>query len=131
MNRRTSVLMAVLIVAVVGTALAVGLSGSRSATNGCKASGTPVMHKVVIQDGKVSDDQVNGRLCDTVTFTNKDNLAREIAFGSHEHHVPYDGVAERVLGKGQSFTITLNQAGNFHWHDHLHDEAEGYFTVKQ
>jgi len=43
--------------------------------------------------------------------------------------VPYDGVAERVLGKGQSFTITLNQAGNFHWHDHLHDEVEGYFTV--
>lgn len=68
-------------------------------------------------------------MCDTLTFTNKDAIAREIAFGPHEHHVPYDGVAERVLNKNQSFTVTLNQTGNFRWHDHLHDEVEGTFAV--
>jgi len=45
--------------------------------------------------------------------------------------MPYDGVAERFLNKNESFTITLNATGTYHWHDHLHDEVEGYFTVSK
>jgi len=86
-------------------------------------------HQVMIMDGKVDTPKINAKLCDSITFTNMDNITREIAFGPHEDHVPYDRVAEKVLTEGQSFTITLNQAGSFHWHDHTHDEVEGYFTV--
>ncbi len=130
MNRRTTVFVVLLIIVVAGGGLAVALSGNKTAANSCKASGTPVAYKVTIQDGKVSDDHVSGKRCDTITFMNKDSTAREVAFGPHEHHMPYDGVAERVLSKNQSLTITLDQTGSFQWHDHLHDEVVGYFTVK-
>jgi len=131
MNRRTSILLALFIVAVVGAALGVGLRGGRATGENCQTSRKVTAYKVTIVGSKVSDDHIQGRLCDTLTFTNEDVVIREVAFGPHEHHVPYDGVADRVLGKGQSLTITLNQAGSFHWHDHLHDEVEGYFTVKK
>lgn len=121
--------MGLLIVIIVATALIIGLKGNHSAANGCQGTTKPVARKVVIQDGKVSEDHINGRLCDTLSITNEDTASREIAFGLHDHHEPYDGVTERVLGKGESFTITLNQAGSFRWHDHIHDEVQGFFTV--
>lgn len=131
MNRRTSVLLVALIIAVVGGALAIGLTGNKAATNGCTTGVSTVMHKIIIKNGKVSNPQVTGERCDTLTITNEDTVTREIAFGPHEHHVSYDGVAERVLNQSQSFTITLDKTGSYHWHDHLHDEVEGYFTVTQ
>ncbi|HSX06439.1 MAG TPA: hypothetical protein VLG92_01830 [Candidatus Saccharimonadia bacterium] len=131
MNRRTSVLLGLFIVIVIGLALTVGLMGGQSAGSVCKGNSSPVAHKVVIKDGKVSDGHVKGKLCDTLTIINDDSVTREVAFGPHEHHVPYDGIAERLLSKNQSLTITLNQAGSFHWHDHIHDEVEGYFAVSK
>lgn len=118
-----------LIVVVVGTALVLGLRGSHSAANGCNATGTPAAHRATIKNGEVSNDRISGRLCDTLTIVNQDDISREIAFGLHDHHEPYDGVTERVLGKGESFTVTLNQVGSFRWHDHIHDEVQGFFTV--
>jgi uncharacterized membrane protein YukC len=52
-----------------------------------------------------------------------------VAFGLHEHHVPYDGTTEKILIQGQSLTVTLVQAGNFRFHDHWHDQIQGTFTV--
>lgn len=71
-------------------------------------------------------ETTNANLCDSITFTNYDNITREIAFGPHEDHVPYDGVAEKLLNKGQSFTITANQAGSYHFHD----KVDGHFFCK-
>jgi len=103
-----------------------------SSTNNPSCAGVQgTNHQVMIMDDKPDNDNIKGKLCDTITFMNMDNVAREIAFGPHENHVPYDGVAEKVLNKDQSFTITLNQAGSFHWHDHIHDEVEGFFTVSK
>jgi len=131
MNRRTSVFIACFIVLVVATALAIGLASGRSAGSACSSNRKSTAYTVQIKDGKVSNDSVHAKLCDTLQLTNDDAVIREVAFGPHEHHVPYDGVAERVLGKGQSLTVTLNQAGSFHWHDHIHDEVEGFFAVKK
>lgn len=130
MNRRVSVLLIVLIVAIVGGALILGLSGNKTAANGCEPDGSSV-HRVAIQNGHASQLQVHAKLCDTLVIFNQDNFVREIAFGEHDHHVPYDGIAERVVGKGQSVKVTLNQAGTFHWHDHFHDSVQGYFTVSR
>lgn len=129
MNRRTAVITAVLIVVVIGGALLVGLSAGKTAADGCKPGTKIVAYHVTIQSGKAAPVNIAGHRCDTLTITNEDEVAREIAFGPHENHIPYDGVAERVLNKGQSLTVTLNQTGSFHWHDHLHDEVEGFFTV--
>lgn len=93
----------------------------------CKHSYTN--HKVVIKND-VADPQItHADLCDTITFTNADNEIRLVAFGPHEHHVAYGGIKEKVLGFNQSFTIQLNQAGTYHFHDHIHDEVTGQFAV--
>lgn len=107
------------------------LGKSHGTADGTCASGPPITHQVVIQNDKTSPATTEGKLCDKITFTNKDNISREIGFGPHEHHEPYDGVGERVISKDQSFTITLNKAGTYHYHDHLHDEVEGYFIVSK
>jgi plastocyanin len=126
----------IIAVLVIGIGIGVGgfaLSQSKSANaDACgKSDSSAESHQVMIMDNKVDDPNVKAKLCDTITFTNMDNITREIAFGPHEHHVPYDGVTEKLLTQGQSLTITLNQVGSFHWHDHIHDEVEGYFTVSK
>ena len=92
---------------------------------------TPKSFQVNIQNGVASNTNVQAHVCDKLTFKNLDNVTREVAFGPHENHIPYDGVAERFLNKGQSFTIDLNALGRYHWHDHLHDDTEGFFTVSK
>jgi plastocyanin len=129
MSRRTLVILITLVIVVVGAALGFGFAGGKSAAGDCRPGAGSVSHTVTITNSQVSNADVHGRMCDTLTFVNKDRLTREIAFGPHDDHVPYDGVGERVLNQGQSFTITLNQLGKYHWHDHLHDDVEGYFTV--
>lgn len=88
-------------------------------------------YSVMVMNGKASPANVTAHRCDILTITNMDDVEREIAFGPHEDHVPYDGIAAQDLVKDQSLTLTLAQTGTFHWHDHQHDEVEGYFTVKQ
>lgn len=105
--------------------------GGKSASSDSCKNAVGMTYMVTIENDKPSNDHVQAHLCDKIMFMNDDNVTREIAFGPHENHVPYDGVAEQVLNKGGQFTITLNQAGNFHWHDHIHDEVEGYFTVSK
>jgi plastocyanin len=87
------------------------------------------IYKVVIKNNIAAPSNTTARQCDTLTITNLDSGEREIAFGLHKNHVPYDGIAEKLVGKGQSLTVTLVQTGNFRFHDHIHDEVEGTFTV--
>ena len=87
------------------------------------------MHQVTIKNNKVTPELSVGHLCDKITFTNLDNVDREIAFGPHEHHVAYDGISERIIGKNQSFSITLDKVGKYRFHDHIHDTLVGYFDV--
>jgi len=96
--------------------------------NSCKHTG--INHVVIIQNSQAMPAQTSAALCDKLTITNNDSADYLIAFGPHENHIPYDGIAEKLLSKGQSLTVTLNQAGAFHFHDHLADVVQGNFTVK-
>jgi hypothetical protein len=93
--------MALLIMLVVGVALAIGLSGSKTAADGCGAHGPVTTYKVTIQNGKASQSHVRAQLCDVLTITNKDDVARELAFGVHDKHTVYDGISERLVSKGR------------------------------
>lgn len=88
-------------------------------------------YMVHIRDGKVSENDLKAKLCDKIMFMNEDDVTRDIGFGEHDEHVSYNGITHKILNEDQMFTITLNQTGKFHWHDHLHDEVEGYFTVTE
>ena len=54
-----------------------------------------------------------------------------ISFGQHGQYSQYDGVTEKRLAKGQkSFTVTLESVGSFRFHDHMHNEVGGTFSVR-
>lgn len=94
---------------------------------GCAAIGKN--HIATMQHGTVTPVHIDGVRCDTLTIVNQDAVVRLVAFGPHDNHVPYDGIAERLLNQGQRFTVTLVQTGSFRFHDHLHDEVQGTFSV--
>jgi len=91
--------------------------------------GAHAAHTVIIQGNKLSPVTIQAHLCDQLTITNNDDRLREMAFGQHEHHTPYNGVTEKVLNQGGSLTVTLDQTGSYTFHDHLQDEVAGSFTV--
>lgn len=97
------------------------------ATTMCTKTGAT--HVVQIQNNSVQPATVSASRCDKLQIINLDADTREIGFGAHEHHEQYDGVAEKVVRQNDSLTITLIQAGTFHFHDHFHDEAAGSFMV--
>jgi hypothetical protein len=96
----------------------------------CSSTMQPV-HKVFIKDNKAVPSHTVALQCDTLEIINQDNGIKLMAFGPHEHHVSYDGVSERALGPGQSFSVKLVQVGTFTFHDHITDAARGSFTVSK
>ncbi len=110
--------------------LPLALNHKPVAANVANCAGKPSFsHVVTIQNSVVTPSHTAAFLCDTLTITNLDDITRAIAFGPHENHVAYDGVSERIVAFGQSLKVTLVQAGNFRFHDHIHDEVQGTFTV--
>jgi len=104
---------------------------STAQTNQACKGAKGVTHIVTIKKSVVSPSHTTALLCDRLAITNLDDTARLMAFGVHEKHQAYDGVIEKALTKGQSASVTLVQAGNFKFHDHVHDEVQGTFTVTQ
>jgi plastocyanin len=88
-------------------------------------------HVAVIKNNKVTPAHITAPRCDTLTIVNEDGRGRLIAFGVHDNHVPYDGVAQRALSHGEQFTVTLVKTGDYLFHDHEEEEVGGTFTVTE
>jgi hypothetical protein len=127
-KRGLTLLVVLVVVAVAGVCIAAAAGKGSGDGTVCKTPGQN--HTVVIRNNKMNPENTAGRYCDTLTIKNEDDVTREIGFGEHDHHTPYDGVSERVLAKGESFTVLLNKRGSFHFHDHFHDETHGDFAVQ-
>jgi hypothetical protein len=135
--QRTRTIGSLALILVAGAVLVVGVmyvanryiskkdAAKTSAAVTCQTANAP--RTVLVQHSKMTPQHTTAHLCDKLTITSEDNTDRLIAFGEHDHHTPYDGVTEKLLLQG--LTITLNQAGTFTFHDHLHDEVTGSFTV--
>ncbi len=91
--------------------------------------GVKANHKVIIADGKASPLHTDAQLCDTITFISQDTILHLIGFGGHPVHDSYAGQDDLDVRKGHNYTLTLNQAGTYQFHDHLHPEVVGSFTV--
>lgn len=96
-------------------------------TGACQ--GQHVIHEVTIKNSEVSPLQTVARKCDTLTFINEDDAAREITFGTHPRHGAYAGESEIVVRKGRAKFITLSESGQFQFHDHMQPHVAGYLTV--
>jgi plastocyanin len=121
------------IIAVISiTALLITTSGNdQVAAASCHGSTKPTTVTIMIKNNTISPVTAEANLCDTLKFINLDPTVREIGFGGHTDYVPYNGVTERQLTQGQSFNVVLNQAGTYHFHDHLHEIVDGYFIVSK
>lgn len=130
MNNRLGYIIAATIVAgVLVFGVAIILQQNNSSANAPCATVDGKTHEVVIRNSTVSPADLTAKRCDKLVIINRDTITRVMAFGDHDRHVAYDGIEEQKLAKGQSLTVTLDRVGSFHFHDHLHDEVEGYFTV--
>lgn len=140
-SNRSLLLGTVLILAVIGiTAIVIALSNSKTSDKkhdddhahpiivSCKTTGQSLT--IDISGDKMNPEATTGKVCDTLTITNSDPKTRLVAFGHHDSHKEYDGVTEKILRQGQSFTVTLNEKGTYTVHDHYDDAAEATFTVK-
>lgn len=114
--------------------LALSLSGnylaSKRAKTGVDCQKVGTEHFVEAKDNRMQPENTDTKLCDKITITNKDDKLRRIAFGVHDEHIAYNGVIEKILRKDQSFTVVLNESGEFTFHDHLQEETSAQFTVK-
>ncbi len=86
-------------------------------------------HTAVISNETVTPEQIIAKRCEALSITNLDDKTRLVAFGQHDKHTSYDGVSEKLLAKGESFTITLVQTGEFLYHDHDDETVKGTFSV--
>lgn len=86
-------------------------------------------HIVTIDSGELTPIHTGAQLCDTLTFVNKDNRKREMTFGTHPDHGSYGGIYEVPLDKRPE-TITLNQSGDFMFHDHMDPNVTGHLSVE-
>lgn len=117
------------IVAVVG-ALGAGLSIAVQPidnASSCKTIGKT--YTMTVGKDKITPENIDAKHCDKLTIVNGDSVDHLIMFGHHDDMLPYDGITQKPLSKDQSFTVTLAQAGSFHFHD---DETEliGTFSVQ-
>jgi cytochrome o ubiquinol oxidase operon protein cyoD len=95
-------------------------------TGACQEIGAN--HKVIIKNGVVAPAYTEARLCDTLTFINEDDVVREIAFGGHPNHDSYSGEAD-IKVQSRPKSITLNEPGQFIFHDHLDPSTSGHLSV--
>lgn len=85
---------------------------------------------LTIKNDKLSQTNIKATTCDTLTIKNLDATERQITFGTYQKHANYDGIKEKKLAKGQSFTITLDKAGQYKFHDHNDDQIEGQLIIE-
>lgn len=87
-------------------------------------------HIVTISGGIVSPTYTTAQLCDTLTFINEDSEVREVVFGQHPNYTGYGGLDVTAVHAGRPETVTLNQAGNYTFHDHLDPFIVGNLSVE-
>lgn len=87
-------------------------------------------HKVSIIGGEILPFYTKAKLCDTLTIINENDKSHKLYFGSHDQHETYSGESDLTITSARSKTITLNQVGNYQFHDHLEPEIIGEFTVE-
>lgn len=120
-----SVIGAVVIAAAIGVVIAV--QPFDKVTSKCDDPG--MTHRMSVGKDAVTPADVQGVQCDILTITNDTGGDRTIMFGHVEHMVAYDGVTEKQLKNGESFSIRLYEKGEFHFHEHETDLV-GTFAVR-
>lgn len=87
-------------------------------------------HRVTISAGIIDVPVSEARLCDTLTFVNRDSEVRTISFGQYPKRESYSGINELKVTRSRTKSITLNQEGTYMFHDIGDPRISGFFIVK-
>ncbi len=96
-------------------------------TGACQ--GNNANHIVVISSESVQPQYIEASRCDTLSFAVEDGEDHMIMFGSYEEPVSYGGMYDVIVRSDRSKIITLNEVGNFTYHDHSNPDIIGSFSV--
>jgi len=113
----------------IGSVFALVIANANSSDAGCERPGET--HNISITDDVASPRNTYATKCDKVVITNSDAVTRKIGFGDHDNHQAFGGVDEKVLHKGQSFTLLLTETGTGNFHDHYNYDVEGTIVVTE
>lgn len=128
MKKQLLALGLVFVIGCAGVGVAVLLTNNSAYPASCKTVGT--VHAVTIRNDKPSQAHITAHRCDRLKIINEDSKPREMAFGKHDDHIPYDGITERVLKQKESFSVILDKSGDYLVHDHFDDTVQITFTVR-
>ncbi len=98
-------------------------------TGACQ--GNNANHIVVISSGEVSPQHIDAKRCDTLTFKSGDDTDYKLMFGSHDAPISYGGLYEVSVRSDRSKIITLNEVGDFSFHDYSDPGVTGHFTINR
>lgn len=87
-------------------------------------------HVLVIGEG-LDARRIEANRCDTLTIKSGDGVAHELMFGSVDNPTSYGGVHELLIRNDRAKIITLNETGDFSFHDHNDPSIMGFFSVKE
>lgn len=97
-------------------------------TGACQ--GNKANHVVMLSAVEVAPFHVTAKRCDTITFKSGDQKPYELMFGSHHEPTSYGGLFEIEVRADRAEIVTLNETGNFSYHDSTDHGVTGSFTVE-
>lgn len=95
-------------------------------TGACQ--GNKANHEILIGSG-IAVQKINAERCDTLTIRSGDGVARMLMFGTHDNPTSYGGHYELSLRSDRPKIITLNEIGDFSFHDGDNPALMGHFSV--
>lgn len=122
----------IVVIAIVVVAAVIGVSVAMqplpdTAEAKCDAPGS--WHEMRVGKDSVMPSRIDGKQCDMLRIVNNTGSQRTIMFGHADAMEAYDGIHEKTLKDGESFSVRLFEKGEFHFHEHESDLV-GNFTVR-
>lgn len=96
-------------------------------TGACQ--GNKASHEVTIGT-VIRPGHIEAQRCDTIVLKSGDGAPHEIVFGLPDSPVSYGGLFDASVRSDRSKIITLNEAGDFSFHDRDNPAAIGHLTVQ-
>ena len=97
-------------------------------TGACQ--GNNANHTVTINANGMSPGLITAKRCDTLTFKSSDGKNYMLMFGPHDDPITYGGNDAVSVRGDRAKIITLNEIGDFTFHDHNNQAITGTFSVQ-
>lgn len=96
-------------------------------TGACQ--GNQANHEVIVSN-LINPGHIEAERCDTLSLKSGDAKDHHIMFGLPDSSISYGGLFDVSVRSDRAKIITLNEVGDFSFHDHGNPAAIGHLTVK-